>query len=113
LEHASDLADADIFGTPVRLHYHLEWPFDLVVAPAELARYDTIFLCLLAVRNAQRRLRHTDWRARSRGSNINREQSESLRHLWHLRNSMQCFVDQIWAHMQVSIIIPVSNVYRI
>ncbi|RKP06529.1 gamma-tubulin complex component protein [Thamnocephalis sphaerospora] len=104
LERAPDLADAEVFGAPARLHYQLEWPFDLMVAPAELARYDAVFLCLLAVRSAQRRLQRTNWRVRSRGHHRNKQTEAFQRRLWHLRNAMQCFVDQVWAHMQMDVI---------
>ncbi|KAI9592320.1 gamma-tubulin complex component protein [Syncephalis fuscata] len=104
LERAPELTDADVFGAPARLHYHLDWPFDLVVAPTELARYDTVFLYLLAVRSAQRRLQRAKWHVHLRESSANLTKAITLRKLWYLRNTMQCFVDQIWAHIQMDVI---------
>jgi gamma-tubulin complex component 4 len=104
LERAPDLSDAEVFGVPVRLRYTLEWPFDLMVAPTELARYDAVFLCLLAVRSAQHRLQHSKWRVLSRHYLRSKEDQVALRRLWHLRNLMQCFVDQVWLYMQMDVI---------
>ncbi|PWW72479.1 hypothetical protein C7212DRAFT_360056 [Tuber magnatum] len=52
-----------LVGVPITLNFHLSWPLELFLQPADLETYDAIFAYLVSVRRTLIRLQ-TQWRGR-------------------------------------------------
>lgn len=52
-----------LVGVPVTLNFHLSWPLELFLQPADLEVYDALFAYLISVRRTQIRLQGL-WRSR-------------------------------------------------
>lgn len=60
---ADDSFKSHLVGVPITLNFHLTWPLELFLQPADLELYDGLFAYLLAVRKTQLRLQGL-WRSR-------------------------------------------------
>ncbi|KAA8892891.1 gamma-tubulin complex component protein [Sphaerosporella brunnea] len=53
----------NLVGVPISLNFHLSWPLELFLQPADLEEYDAIFAYLISVRKTQMRLQSL-WQGR-------------------------------------------------
>ncbi|KAI5812968.1 gamma-tubulin complex component protein [Pyronema omphalodes] len=90
-----------LVGVPISLNFHLSWPLELFLQPADLEEYDSIFAYLISVRKTQMRLQGL-WQGRrsTPPGAYSKEERARKKLLYRTREAKE---RKIWATASVAI----------
>jgi hypothetical protein len=104
-----------LVGVPISLNFHLSWPLELFLQPADIEEYDAIFAYLISVRKSQMRLQSL-WQGRrypppqhdymtpaQRRARL-REREEKERRIWATASVAIFFLETLVAYWQGEVI---------
>ncbi|KAI5805149.1 gamma-tubulin complex component protein [Geopyxis carbonaria] len=93
-----------LLGVPVSLHFHLSWPLELFLQPADIDDYAALFAYLIAVRKAQTRLQSL-WRGRRDLPGAqDRARDARERRIWATASAAVFFLDTLVGYWQGEVI---------
>ena len=95
-----------LVGVPVSLNFHLSWPLELFLQPADLEEYDALFAYLISIRKTQMKLQSL-WKGRrnpmqrtDKSRTENREEAKGYRETLKARDAAE---RNIWATAGVAV----------
>lgn len=114
----ASLFNSHLLGTPLSLNYTVSWPLDLLLHPADLTIYATLFSYLSALRKTHTRV-HTCWtslsnaqRARRRWTGLGEGgtaedlevRQKLLRCGWGVVRDMEWFLDTLLGYVMMDVV---------